>query len=152
MLNVHGSVDQWSNSQATLGVDRSAGEVSEHQQEVAADREDLTVTGIKAAVDAQKDDGVPEESTTSNPVPPPTNHGYPNLEIVQDTSIMHVSSSQPSAMQSSVTPALLSDSSPSPLGATTTLMSSATPRPRDLQSRNRLFNEVSSRCPVMLIA
>ncbi|KAG1716564.1 hypothetical protein ID866_616 [Astraeus odoratus] len=145
MLDVHGPVDQWNDSQVTVEVARPVGEVTEDLQEVAGDEEDLTGARIKVATTSSpRDDHAPhapagDSTSVADPPHVQMTPGRSDVASVRSLPIAHVSTShhsQPSSTRSAVFPESLSVQS-----ETSGQVSATDTRQKDRQNRHRPFNE-----------
>jgi len=132
-------VDQWNDSQATLGVSRPVEEVEHHLQGIIADDEDLTVTGLKVARDSPTDDGAPEGAADSPLVQ--ANQAHSVAPSVHSLPVRHTSATHLARPSTAPSP-LISESALCPSGSVTQVSVTASRR----QLRHRSSNEVSSPC------
>lgn len=135
MLDALDPVDQWNDSQATLGVTRPVEEVEHHLQRITAD-DDLTVTGLKVTSDSPTDYGAPEG--TAYPPLMQASQAHSAAPSVHSLPVRHASATHLARPSTAPSP-LISESALCPSGSVTQVSVTASRR----QLRHRSSNEPS---------
>lgn len=143
MLDALDPVDQWNDSQATLGVTRPVEEVEHHLQRITAD-DDLTVTGLKVTSDSPTDYGAPEG--TAYPPLMQASQAHSAAPSVHSLPVRHASATHLARPSTAPSP-LISESALCPSRSVTQVSVTASRRQLRHRSSNEVSSPYSSECP-----